>query len=134
MENFGIEQAVPRFEDSRLLRGRGRFQDDCNRPDQAHAVMLRSPHAHARVLNVDTVTAKAAPGVLAAYRCRQRRRRPRDAEAVMPRKRPDRAPMFAPQRPARVVGRVRHVGDPAALIVAEPLAQAKDAAEPIDVD
>ncbi|WMT76470.1 xanthine dehydrogenase family protein molybdopterin-binding subunit [Bradyrhizobium sp. Ash2021] len=135
MEKYGIGQATPRFEDARLLRGRGRFQDDRNLSGQAYAVVLRSPHAHARVLGLDTAAAKAAPGVLAVYSGS-------DYEAdglgmpkaTMPRKRPDGSPMFAPQRPALVVDRVRYVGDPVALIVAETLAQAKDAAELIGVD
>ncbi len=135
MEKFGIGQAIPRFEDSRLLRGRGRFQDDCNLPGQAYAVVLRSPHAHARILGIDTVAAKAAPGVLAVYTGADYAADGLGMpKATMPRKRPDGSPMFAPQRPALVVDRVRYVGDPVAFVVAETLAQAKDAAELVEVD
>jgi CO/xanthine dehydrogenase Mo-binding subunit len=64
---FGIDQPVRRFEDSRLLTGRGRFQDDVALPGQTYAVFVRSPHAHARIDGIDTSAARAAPGVLAVY-------------------------------------------------------------------
>ena len=62
---FGIGQPVRRFEDVRLVTGRGRYQDDITLPRQAYAVFLRSPHAHARILSVDPQAARSAPGVLA---------------------------------------------------------------------
>ena len=65
MGEFGIGQSVQRFEDPRLLRGQGRFINDVNLPRQAHAYVLRSPHAHARIRAIDTRAAAAAPGVLA---------------------------------------------------------------------
>jgi aerobic carbon-monoxide dehydrogenase large subunit len=65
MGEFAIGQGVPRFEDPRLIRGGGRYIDDVALPGTAHAVMLRSPHAHARIRALDAVKAKAAPGVLA---------------------------------------------------------------------
>ena len=64
---FGIGQPVRRFEDIRLVTGRGRYQDDIVLPRQAYAVFLRSPHAHARILSIDVKAARAAPGVLAVY-------------------------------------------------------------------
>ena len=68
MGEFGIGQSVPRFEDPRLLRGQGRFINDVNLPRQAHAYVLRSPHAHARAsASIDTAAAAAAPGVLAVF-------------------------------------------------------------------
>jgi len=67
MGEFGIGQSVKRFEDARLLHGRGRFQDDVNLPGQAHAVVLRSPHAHARIVSMDTSAAQRAPGVVAVF-------------------------------------------------------------------
>lgn len=135
MMKFGVGQPVTRFEDTRLLTGKGRYQDDLNLPRQAHAVFVRSPHAHARVLSIDTATASAAPGVVAIYTGA-------DYEAdglampkaVMPRKKRDGSPMFAPQRPALVVDRARYVGDPVAMVVAETLAEAKDAAELIEIE
>ncbi len=135
MGKYGIGQPVLRFEDPRLLRGQGRFIHDVNLPGQAYAVFLRSPHAHAKIRSVDTVAAKALPGVVAVYT---------GADYVadglgmpkvnMPRKRPDGSPMFAPPRPALCVDRVRYVGDPVAMVVADTLARAKDAADAIEVD
>src|SRR5690348_13024281 len=60
-----IGDAVPRREDLRLLRGRGRYSDDVNAEGQAYAVMVRSPHAHARIRSIDSTAARAVPGVLA---------------------------------------------------------------------
>ncbi|MGE0152014.1 MAG: xanthine dehydrogenase family protein molybdopterin-binding subunit [Reyranellaceae bacterium] len=135
MEKYGIGQAIPRFEDSRLLRGRGRFQDDRVLPDQAYAVLLRSPHAHARIVSINADAARAAPGVLAVYTGADYAADGLGMpKATMPRKRPDGKPMFAPQRPALVIDRVRYVGDPVAMIVAETLAQARDAADLVEVD
>ena len=67
MKQFGIGQPVRRVEDRRFLTGRGRYLDDLNRPRQAYAFMLRSPHAHARIRAIDTTAAASAPGVLAVY-------------------------------------------------------------------
>jgi aerobic carbon-monoxide dehydrogenase large subunit len=132
---FGIGQAVTRFEDPRLLRGQGRFINDVNLPGQAHAVLLRSPHAHAKIKAIRTGAAARAPGVLAVYTGADYARDGLGMpKATLPRKRPDGSPLFAPQRPALVIDRVRYVGDPVALILAESLPQAKDAAELIDVD
>src|SRR5436190_20235438 len=65
MGEFGIGQSVPRFEDARLLRGGGRYLADLGLPGTAFGYVLRSPHAHARILAIDTKRAEAAPGVLA---------------------------------------------------------------------
>src|ERR1700722_2382587 len=135
MMKYGVGQPVRRFEDSRLLTGRGRYQDDVTLPRQAYAVFLRSPHAHARIGAIDTAAARAAPGVVAVYTGA-------DYEAdglgmpkaAMPRKKIDGSPMFAPQRPALVSDRARYVGDPVAMVIAETLDQAKDAAELVVVD
>src|SRR6476646_2101955 len=66
-EKFGIGQAVPRFEDPRLLRGEGRFVNDLAMPGMAHIAYVRSPHARARIRGVDAREALAAPGVLGVY-------------------------------------------------------------------
>src|ERR1700757_32344 len=66
MKQFGIGQPVRRVEDRRFITGRGNYLDDVSLPRQAHAFLLRSPHAHARIRAVDTAAARAAPGVLAA--------------------------------------------------------------------
>ena len=135
MMKYGVGQPVMRFEDARLLRGEGHFQDDLTLPRQAYAVFLRSPHAHARIAALDTRAAAAAPGVVAVYTGRDYAA---DGlampKAAMPRKKADGSPMFAPQRPALVIDRVRYVGDPVAMVIAETLPQAKDAAEFITVD
>jgi carbon-monoxide dehydrogenase large subunit len=132
---YGVGQPVRRFEDLRLLTGRGRYQDDLTLPRQAYAIFVRSPHAHARIRSINTETAFAAPGVVAVYTGA-------DYEAdglampkaMMPRKKADGSPMFAPQRPALVSDRARYVGDPVAIVIAETLEQAKDASELVEVD
>jgi len=131
---FGVGQPVRRFEDVRLITGRGRFQDDIVLPRQAYAVFLRSPHAHARIVSIDVEAARAAPGVLAVYTgADYKADRLSMPKAVMPRRKADGSPMFAPQRPALVMDRVRYVGDPVAMVIADSLADAKDAAELIAV-
>src|SRR5271166_2152196 len=135
MIKFGVGQPVTRLEDARLLKGKGRYQDDTNLPRQLHAVFLRSPHAHAKIASIDTTAAVPAPGVHAVYTgadyAADGLAMPK---AAMPRKKADGSPMFAPQRPALVVDLARYVGDPVAMIVADTLAQAKDAAELVDID
>jgi aerobic carbon-monoxide dehydrogenase large subunit len=135
MIKFGVGQPVRRFEDTRLLTGKGRFQDDTNLPGQLYAVFVRSPHAHARISSIETAAAKAAPGVKAVYTgadyAGDGLAMPK---AVMPRKKADGSPMFAPQRPALVIDRARYVGDPVAMVIADTLGQAKDAAELVEVD
>jgi len=135
MSKYGIGQPVLRFEDPRLLRGQGRYINDVNLPGQAYAVFVRSPHAHAKINSIDIEEAKKAPGVAAVLTGH-------DVvadglgmpKANMPRKRPDGKPMFAPQRPPLVTDRVRYVGDPVVMVVADTLAQAKDAAELVNID
>jgi CO/xanthine dehydrogenase Mo-binding subunit len=94
MGQYGIGQGIKRVEDVRLLRGAGRYLDDVNVPGQAHAVIVRSQHAHARLRAVDTKAAMAAPGVLAVFTGT-------DVSGLgtmtmtLKRKRPDGSPMFA---------------------------------------
>ncbi|HEX7007263.1 MAG TPA: xanthine dehydrogenase family protein molybdopterin-binding subunit [Alphaproteobacteria bacterium] len=135
MGEFGIGQAVSRFEDPKLVQGQGNFIHDVSLPGQAHAVLLRSPHAHARIRSIDSAAAAAMPGVLGVFT-------EADLAAdglgttvmTIKRRRPDGAPMFARPHPGLARGRVRYVGDPVALVVAETLTEAKDAAEAIEVD
>jgi aerobic carbon-monoxide dehydrogenase large subunit len=135
MGEFGIGQPLSRFEDKRLLRGAGRFIDDVTLPRQAYAYILRSPHAHARIGKLDLAAAKAAPGVLGVFTEADLAADGLGANApTLPRKRPDGSPMFWRAHPGLAKERVRYVGDPLAMVVAETLAQAKDAAELIDVD
>src|SRR6266700_2300947 len=134
MTQFGIGQPVHRVEDRRFLTGRGHYLDDIVRPRQAHAVMLRSPHAHARIRAIDAVAA-AAPGVLAILTGADLAQ---DGIGTIPCMsgvtNRDKSAMAMPPRPAIVEGRVRHVGDTVAMVVAETLAAARDAAERIIVD
>ena len=132
---FGVGQPVRRLEDVRLLTGKGRFQDDIAFNRQAWCVFIRSPHAHARIRSIDTTSAANAPGVVAIYTGTDYAADGLGMpKATMPRKKRDGSPMFAPQRPALVTDRVRYVGDPVAMVIAETLAQAKDAAELIAID
>jgi carbon-monoxide dehydrogenase large subunit len=135
MTQFGIGQPVRRVEDRRFLTGRGHYLDDIVRPRQAHAVMLRSPHAHARIRAIDTMVAAAGPGVLAILTGADLAK---DGIGTIPClsgvANRDKSPMATPPRPAIALDRVRHVGDTVAMVVAETLAAARDAAERIAVD
>src|SRR5579884_2685674 len=135
MAQFGIGQPVRRVEDRRFLTGSGRYVDDLTWPHQAYAFMLRSPHAHARIRAIDTAAAAAAPGVLAVYTGADLAR---DGIGTIPCLSPlqnrDGSPAVMPPRPALVRERVRHVGDTVAMVVADTLAAARDAAELIAVD
>jgi aerobic carbon-monoxide dehydrogenase large subunit len=135
MGEFGIGQPLSRFEDKRLLKGAGRYIDDVDLPRQAWAYILRSAHANARLRRVELAAAQAAPGVVAILT---------EADLAADglgvnepnifRKRPDGTPMFWRSHPGLARGVVRYVGDPVAMIVAESLDQAKDAAELIEID
>ena len=120
MGQFWIGQAVTRFEDGRLLRGQGRFVSDVNLPGQASAVIVRSMHAHARILSIDTSAARSAPGVLAVFTGADLVRAGLGTmQMTLKRKRPDGSPMFAPPHRGLAQDRVRYVGDPIALVVAD---------------
>jgi carbon-monoxide dehydrogenase large subunit len=135
MGQFGIGQGVKRFEDQRLLRGEGRFHNDVNVPGQTHAVIVRSIHAHARIRSIDTSAATRAPGVLAVFTGADLAKDGLGTmQMTLKRKRPDGSPMFAPPHRGLALDRVRYVGDPIALVIAETLAQAEDAAELVQVD
>jgi aerobic carbon-monoxide dehydrogenase large subunit len=135
MSKYGIGQPVLRFEDPRLLRGQGRFINDVNMHGQAYAVFVRSPHAHANIRSIDVEAAKNAPGVVAVYTGHDVKADGLGMpKANMPRKRPDGSPMYAPQRPPLITDRVRYVGDPVVMVIADSLAEAKDAAELVEID
>jgi len=130
-----IGQPVRREEDLRLLKGRGRYVDDVRGPNEARAVVLRSPHAHARLARLDTGAARAASGVLAVLTSDDLRRR--GLGTLSPgvrRRRRNGGPAFVCSQPLLAGDRVRYVGDPVAFIVAETLNQAKDAAELIEAE
>ena len=134
MGEFAIGQGVSRFEDPRLVRGGGRYTDDIKLPGLVHGVVLRSPHAHAKIRSIDTAAAMTAPGVLAVLTSA-------DVKAAgygdLPvpggLKRRDGSPMYRPRYPILAEDRVRWVGDSVAFVVAETVAQALDAAEMISV-
>jgi aerobic carbon-monoxide dehydrogenase large subunit len=135
MGQFGVGQPVPREEDPYLLRGAGRYVDDVRLPDLARAVVLRSPHAHARIRSIDTAAAQAAPGVLLVLTGESPEVAALGLQVPrMPRKRRDGSPGFIAPQPHLARGEVRFVGDPVAFVVAETLNQAKDAAELVEVD
>jgi len=135
MGQFGIGQPVTRFEDRRLLQGGGRYLDDVNLPGQAHAVVVRSVHAHAAIRAVDAEAARKAPGVVAVFTGADLARDGLGTmQMTLKRKRPDGSPMFAPPHRGLAQDRARYVGDPIALVVAETRGQAEDAAALVDVD
>ena len=135
MGPFGIGQAVKRFEDVRLVRGGGRFHDDVSLPGQAHGIVVRSVHAHARLARLDVSAAHRAPGVLAVFTGDDLAQAGLGStRTTLTRTRPDGSPMFAPAHPGLVRDRVRCVGDPIAFLVAETLAAAEDAAELVRVE
>src|SRR6202035_3861047 len=135
MGEFGIGQPVPREEDPYLVRGAGRYVDDVTSPGQARAYVLRSPHSHARIRAIDAARAKALPGVRLVLTGND--------PAILAlglqqpwhqRQRRDGSPAFISPQPLLAREKVRYIGDPVALIVAETIAQARDAAESIEVD
>jgi len=135
VEKFAVGQSVRRLEDPRLLQGLGRYSDDVSLPREAHAVLARSPHAHARIRGIDTRVALKLPGVLAVLTAAELAA---DGVGNLPsdrgRKRRDGAPASPTPRPALLRERVRHVGDPVALVIAETHAQALDAADQLRVE
>src|SRR6266851_1625339 len=135
LERFAIGQPVPRSEDPVLLRGEGHYADDVSLPGQAHAVMVRSGHAHGVIRNVDTKAARAMPGVLGVYTAEDLEAAgvgPLPPRQVMNNR--DGTPMLSPVRHALATDKVRHVGEAIAAVVATTLAEAKDAAEAVVVE
>ena len=129
-----IGARVERKEDMRFLTGAGQYTDDITLPNQTYAYFLRSPHAHAKIGAIRTDAAKKSPGVLAVY-----------TGADLPASvgglpcgwlitGTDGKPMKEPKHPLLAQGKVRHVGDQVAIVIAEKYSQAKEAAEKIEVD
>ncbi len=132
---FGIGQPVLRSEDPVLVRGEGRFTDDVGLPRQAHAVMVRSRHAHGIIRGIATETARAMKGVLGIYTGADLVAAGYGTlKCIVPFKNRDGSDMKKPPRQALAIGKVRYVGDPVAIVVAETLLQAKDAAEAVELD
>ena len=129
-----VGAAVKRTEDIRFITGKGHYVDDVNRPGQAYAYFLRSPHAHATIDKIDTAEALKSPGVVAIL----------TGDDIAADKvgglicgwmihSKDGSPMKAGAHPALAQGKVRYVGDHVAVVIADTYAQARDAAEKIDV-
>ncbi len=130
-----IGRSLLRSEDDRLLKGAGRFVADRVLPGMLHAVVLRSPHAHARLLSIDAADARAMPGVVAVYTGADLAAAGfKPLPCVRPIESIDGRPFSPPPRHALAIDLVRHVGDPVALIVGETLAAATDAADLVMVD
>ncbi len=135
MSATGIGAAVRRKEDQRFITGKGNYTADVNRPGQTHAWFLRSPHARAKIKSIDHQAASAMPGVLAVLT---------GAELAADKigglicgwmiHSKDGSPMKMAPHPALAYGHANHVGDAVAVVIAESIAQAKDAAEKIQVD
>ncbi|OLS51532.1 xanthine dehydrogenase family protein molybdopterin-binding subunit [Rhodovulum sulfidophilum] len=132
-KDHGIGASSKRREDKRFLTGKGRYTDDINLPGQAHAWFVRSQVAHGRLTSVDTAEAEAMPGVLRVFTGT-------DFEGIggLPCGWliTDRfgQPMQEPGHPVLARDKVRHVGDPVAVVVAETAEQARDAAEAVEVE
>ena len=135
MPKFGMGQSVSRKEDNRLVSGRGEYTDDNSLPGQAYSVVLRSPHAHARIAALETAQALSAPGVLAVLTAA-------DATAdglgtqpcFAPTTNIDGSPYVSPPHALLAGDSVRHVGDPVAFIVAETREQAREAADLVEIN
>ena len=135
LQKYGVGQPVRRKEDDTLVRGKGRYTDDFNLPGQAYAVVVRSTHAHGIIRSLSTDAARAMPGVLGAWTGK-------DLDAAgygpftcgLPLKSRDGSPLLQTNRQPLATDKVRFVGDPIAFVVAATLAQARDAAEAVEVD
>ena len=139
----GIGKPVRRREDARFLTGAGKYADDMSLPGQAYAYVVRSPHAHARIVGIDVGPAAGEPGVLAvltgsdaaADGLQPIPHRPVPANPhEVPLKSRDGSPFLIAPHPVLALGKTRYVGEPVAVVVAETLSQAMDAAERLAVE
>jgi len=135
MAVFGKAQYIKRVEDDRLLTGSGGFTDNLVRPDQAHLVLVRSPHAHARIVKIDTAAAKEAPGVIAVFTWEDMAREG-CGDFSFPAMFPNADGSKPEMTPRRSLAHeaVRHVGEAVVAIVAETRELAQDAAELVEVE
>ena len=135
MTEQGIGASVRRKEDYRFLTGNGNYLDDINRPGQTYAVFVRSPHAHAKINGIDTSKAEGAPGVAAVFTGKDMADDgvgPLICGWTITGKTGE--PHNAPAHPSLATEAVRYVGDCVAVVIADTLNQAKDAAELVNVD
>ena len=135
MTQFGVAQPVRRVEDPRLLKGAGAYTDDVTPAGTLYGVVLRSPHAAAKILSIDTAAAKAIPGVRAVYTSADLKA---DGIAGLPcaveLDNRDGSKQVTPVRPTLAEGAVHHVGDQVAFIVADTPSAARDGADAVLVD
>ena len=135
MQKFGIGQPATRIEDNRFLSGQGSYVEDINIKGQSYAAFVRSPHAHATISSINISEANSLPGVLGIFTVEDLKA---DGIGNLPCAAPamnkDGTPCVMPPRPALAEGRVRHVGDAVAVVVAETREQALDAAEQVWVE
>jgi aerobic carbon-monoxide dehydrogenase large subunit len=135
LQKFGVGQPVRRKEDDTLVRGKGKYTDDFSLPGQAYAWIVRSSHAHGIIRGIDTAAAKAMPGVLGVWTGADLASADYGPYTCgLPLKSRDGSPLLQTNRAALVSDKVRFVGDPVAFVVAETLAQARDAGEAVVLD
>ena len=131
----GIGASVRRKEDRRFLSGHGHYVDDINRPGQLYAALVRADRPHARLLGIDAAAAKAAPGVVAVFTGADMQA---DGVGGLPCgwvvKNKDGSPQAEPAHPVLAVGKVRHVGDPVVVVIANSRAEARGAAEMVEIE
>jgi carbon-monoxide dehydrogenase large subunit len=132
---FGVGQPVKRFEDQTLITGKGRYTDDLRFENAAHAYVLRARVAHANIRKIDASTAKTMSGVLLVLTGDEVKADGLgDVPCHAPLNNKDGSPRHDTPRPALAIEKVRHLGQPVALVVAETYVQAQDAAEAIEID
>jgi aerobic carbon-monoxide dehydrogenase large subunit len=135
MSATGIGASVKRKEDIRFITGKGHYVDDINRPGQAHAYFVRSPHAHATINKIDFSAAAKMPGVVAIFTgddiAKDKIGGLICGWAITSK---DGTPMKAGAHPALALGKVRYVGDHVAIVIADTFAQAREAGEKIEID
>jgi carbon-monoxide dehydrogenase large subunit len=135
LQKYGVGQPIRRKEDDTLVRGRGKYTDDFSLPRQAYGWVVRSSHAHGVIKGIDTSAAKAMPGVLGVWTGA-------DLASAgykpficgLPLKNRDGSVLLQTNRMPLATDKVRFVGDPFAFVVAETVAQARDAAEAVEID
>src|SRR5712672_1484151 len=135
LQKFGVGQPALRKEDDTLVRGKGKYTDDFSLPGQTYAWIVRSSHAHGLIKGIDTEAAKAMPGVLGVWTGADLASANYNPFTCgLPLKNRDGTPLLQTNRTALVTDKVRYVGAPVAFVVAETLAQARDAAEVVELD
>ena len=134
-DQFGVGQPVSRKEDTILIQGLGTYTDDYNAPGQAYAVFVRSTRAHALIRSIDASEVRGRPSVLGVFTgtdLKDAGLRPVPVGVTTPNR--DGSPMRWPSWPPLAVERVRYLGEPVVMVVAETLTEARDAAEAIQID